>query len=365
MRSAIAIVLITFVVAAPARAAGLNQSYLPYLGHLPPTEAQWFEAAFDVYAEAFIEPDGRVVDPQNGGITHSESQGYGLLLALLGNDPATFERIWQFARFKLQRADKLFAWKWVPGEGIADRNNATDGEMLIATALALAGMRWENGAYMAEAEAIADAIGRKLIMRHGRRKVILPGEWAAPSRYNPNITLNLSYYIPLTFPVLQALAPRHPWDEVLADGLELMGDLIHPPSDWSTINDHGEPVPAPGFPRRFSYDAVRIPLYLLQNGMTHPKINEHLFAVWGDDDDGNLFTFDVYSFKRLEKLWGNSYQFSYELLHCAVNGEPVSYESLEMKMDNYFDSSLHLLAVASMYADWPECFPGSQGARPS
>jgi endoglucanase len=33
------------------------------------------------YRDRFVMPDGRVVDDANGGISHSEGQGYGLLLA--------------------------------------------------------------------------------------------------------------------------------------------------------------------------------------------------------------------------------------------------------------------------------------------
>jgi endo-1,4-beta-D-glucanase Y len=33
------------------------------------------------YRDRFVMADGRVVDDANGGISHSESQGYGLLLA--------------------------------------------------------------------------------------------------------------------------------------------------------------------------------------------------------------------------------------------------------------------------------------------
>jgi len=358
-RLAIAIILAAVLVSAPGplRAANLNQSYAPYLGQLPPAESHWFESAFKIYRKAFIRSDGRVVDPQNGGITHSESQGYGMMLALLGNDPATFDRMWEFARFKLQRADKLFAWKWVPGRGIADRNNATDGEILIATALALAAMRWDNGTYLAEATAIADAVGRKLVIEYGGFTILLPGEWAAPSRYNPDATINLSYFIPLTLPIMEALAPRHPWEEVMADGMRLMDELIHPPSDWSMLNEHGEPVPARGFPQHFSYDAVRIPLYLLMFGKTHDKVSMYLREVWKDDDNRNVFPFDVYTFSRKDKFWGNSYIFTYELVHCVEDGEPISYDAMEMKMTNYFVSSLHLMALAAMYANWPECFP--------
>ncbi|MCF3933708.1 glycosyl hydrolase family 8 [Acuticoccus sp. M5D2P5] len=356
MRLRSALLALLLLLSLSPRSYALDQSYMPYLGQLPPAEQQWFAAAFQIYRKAFIQPDGRVFDPQNGGITHSESQGYGMLLALLGSDPETFDLIWRFAKAKMQRADKLFAWKWVPGRGLTDRNNASDGEILIATALGLAGMRWDNAEYIAEATAIAEATGTKLIREFGGFTVLLPGEWAAPTPREPDPTLNLSYYIPLTLPVLEALAPDHPWEKVMRDGDAILDSLIHPPSDWSTVNAYGEVVPARGFPPRFSYDAVRIPLYLMQLGRTSPKVTRYLMEIW-PDDTRDIYPFDVFTFARTDKFWGKSYVFIYEMLHCLDDGTPISADATEMKMTNYFDTSLHLMAIAAMYAHYPECFP--------
>ena len=53
--------------------------------------------AWDLYKQKFVMADGRVVDDVNGEISHSESQGYGLMLSCLANDPTTFARILGFA----------------------------------------------------------------------------------------------------------------------------------------------------------------------------------------------------------------------------------------------------------------------------
>ena len=42
------------------------------------------ESDWAAYRDRFVLADGRVVDDGNGGISHSEGQGYGLLLAVLG-----------------------------------------------------------------------------------------------------------------------------------------------------------------------------------------------------------------------------------------------------------------------------------------
>ena len=49
----------------------------------------WFEAEWQIYASTFVTADGRIVDNANGNVSHSEGQGYGLLLAALADD---FER---------------------------------------------------------------------------------------------------------------------------------------------------------------------------------------------------------------------------------------------------------------------------------
>ena len=48
---------------------------------------------WSAYKARFVRSEGRVVDDANGGISHSESQGYGLLLAYLAGDRVAFETI--------------------------------------------------------------------------------------------------------------------------------------------------------------------------------------------------------------------------------------------------------------------------------
>ncbi|MBN9058080.1 MAG: endoglucanase, partial [Rhizobiales bacterium] len=63
------------------------------------------------YSDRFVAPNGRVIDDANGDISHSEGQGYGLLLAFAADDRAAFERIWSFTRTELLlRDDGLAVW---------------------------------------------------------------------------------------------------------------------------------------------------------------------------------------------------------------------------------------------------------------
>lgn len=332
------------------------RAYAPYIGELGPAARLWFERAFGVYKASFID-GGRVFDPQNRGITHSEGQGYGMMLALMGNDRATFSAIWQFARTKMQRADGLFAWKYVPGRGVADWNNATDGDLFIATALALGAYRWQVPEYLSEAVRIADAVGRKLIIEHGGYTLLLPGEWARPNGKRPSAVVNLSYIVPMMFPVMDALAPQYAWNEVHADSVRILDSMAQPPSDWTEIAADGQTTPARGFPQMFSYDAVRIPLYFMQFGQELGKTADRLHALWGSPSSG-MFSFDVMTIKPVAFFHGKSYELVHDMMECRRSGRQVSDDVLHMEMENYYDSSLHMMALGALYALYPQCYPG-------
>ena len=265
--------------------------------------------------------------------------------------------MWDFARRELQRSDGLFAWKYEPGKGVTDKNNATDGEILIASALTLGAQRWNRPEWREEAEHIANVTGRKLIKRYGGYTVLLPGEWARPSSGNPDVTLNMSYYIPMTLHLMEMLAPRHDWEEVYWDGLEIFDRYIHPPSDWSTLDENGDPSPAEGFSPKFAYDAVRIPLYLLMDGTPHPLVYQFVDGVWGPPRGEVIYPFDVYTGAPRDRFWGEAYDLIHELQHCAFTGEKVKSESFTVDTSNYFGSSLHLMAIAAIYANYPQCYP--------
>src|SRR6201989_3063834 len=106
--------------------------------------------------------DGRIIDRANGNISHSEGQGYGMLLSVAADDRDSFEAIWNWTQKQLYvRGDNLAAWKWDPDANphVSDQNNATDGDLLIAWALMRAGKKWSEPKYTDAARAIAGAIG--------------------------------------------------------------------------------------------------------------------------------------------------------------------------------------------------------------
>ena len=84
------------------------------------------------YRSHFITPEGRVLDNANRGISHSEGQGYAMLLATRQDDRATFQRLWQWTQTLAVREDGLYAWAWNPNTDpkIQDVDDASDGNLL-------------------------------------------------------------------------------------------------------------------------------------------------------------------------------------------------------------------------------------------
>jgi endo-1,4-beta-D-glucanase Y len=251
----------------------------------PALEAEEWAA----FKARFLRPDGRVVDTGNGGVSHSEGQGWALLCAERAGDREAFERILTWTRRALQRrGDALFSWRFRPdatGGGVDDPNNASDGDLMIAWALLRAGANWRERELAEAGTAVARDILRLLVRQVGDEVVLLPG--ATGFEQPSHVTVNLSYY---AFPAIRVLARAVPdpvWLRLAADGIGLMrrarfGRWGLPP-DWLALpRTGGRPAPAPGWPPRFSYDAVRVPLYLAWAGLGREPVAEGAARFWGD-----------------------------------------------------------------------------------
>lgn len=236
-----------------------------------------------VFKDRFIR-DGRVVDTDNGGISHSEGQGYGMLLAVAHDDPATFEALWSWTRETLRRPDGLFSWKYDPdaegGPRVTDVNNATDGDILIAWALARAAEWWQEPAHGADADAIAGTVLGALVVTTDQGALLLPGQegFTGPDKR----VVNPSYWV---FPALAELGRRTGdarWGDLTAGGLDLLARARfgrwNLPPDW--LETAGDLRPATDFPPRFGYNNVRVPLYLVWGGVDSPERLAPYLGFW-------------------------------------------------------------------------------------
>lgn len=248
-----------------------------------PNQADW---AF--FHDRFLTTDGRIIDNGNGGVTHSEGQGYGMLLAAYYGDRASFDLIRDWTEKNLRRPhDHLHAWRYDPQAEVpvADPNNATDGDIFIAFALARAGERWHEPAYTAAAIGIASDILRLCVVDFNGRSIMLPGVrgFKRPEGY----VLNLSYYAFAQMNGLSKVLPDPLWAKVQQDGLAIMrgahfGPYALPP-DWVLVTQDGKYRPADGWPARFSYDAVRIPLNLAWVRLREPALKA-VVTMWSSSD---------------------------------------------------------------------------------
>src|SRR5215217_6420796 len=124
-----------------AMAAGLMADKVPIGGTV--LASNWLETAWSAYKKRFVRA-GRVIDDVNR-ISHSEGQGYAMLIAAKAGDRAGFEELWQWTKRELYiDSSGLAAWKWDDRSfpNVTDKNNASDGDILIAWGLIEAADRW-------------------------------------------------------------------------------------------------------------------------------------------------------------------------------------------------------------------------------
>ena len=226
------------------------------------------QTGWSSFKQNFVSPEGRIIDDDNNGVSHSEGQGYGLILAEANNDRETFDRIWKWTQKNLQqRSDHLFAWRWKPsgsGGSVADKNNATDGDLLIAWGLARAAAGWGNSEHRTSAREIAQDIRRTMIRPSRYGPILLPGGRGFDKP--EGVVINLSYWV---FPAFRALAkidPSSDWLNLEHSGLNVVEAArfspLKLPPDWLLVGKSSLEI-AKGFEPVYGYNAVRIPLYLV------------------------------------------------------------------------------------------------------
>ncbi|WGD28800.1 glycosyl hydrolase family 8 [Ancylobacter sp. WKF20] len=319
--------------------------------------------AWNAYMKAFVDDSGRVVDTANGGISHSEGQGYGMLLAYLAGDRSNFERIWSFTRTELLiRDDGLAAWRWDPASKphVTDVNAASDGDLLIAYALARAGRTWGYQPYIDSAQKIARAIGRKLVVRDGSRSILLPGATGFSSKDRPDgPILNLSYWIFEAFPVMKQLAPETDWDALSRSGIELLriaqlGPARLPP-DWISAPTNAPVTVAEGFPPVFGYNSLRISLYLLRAGIADAELQDSFRRSWLTENGGSPAVVDIPTGRVVTRLTEPGYRMLGAVLACALAATPIPDDLRRFEPTLYYPSTLFLLGWALVAEKYPRC----------
>jgi len=320
---------------------------------------------WQAYKTRFVTDQGRVVDTGNGQISHSEGQGYAMLLAVAANDRETFDRLWGWTRANLMvRDDELVAWRWEPQKrpAVADVNNASDGDILIAWALAEAADCWREPAYAIAGRRIAVEAARKVVLFKTKLgAILLPGVsgFHADDRSDGPV-INLSYYVFPAFARLALVAPEFDWAGLSETGLSLLDQtrrLSGPlPADWMSLKDD-KVAPAAGFAPAFSYNAVRVPLYMAWAGLGEREQYAPFMALV-KRTHGALAMIDVTTGKDLGPFGGDAIGAIGALVACVYEGAKAPRMMLASHAhENYYPATLHMLTLVAMRMRYASCLP--------
>jgi endo-1,4-beta-D-glucanase Y len=313
-----------------------------------------------MYLDNYVEQNGRVVDGANGNISHSEGQGYGMILAVLAEDRPSFERIWSFTDTELMiRADGLAAWRWEPTADphVSDTNNATDGDILIAYGLLLAAQQWSDDALYQRALAILATIGRTMIVETEAGPSILPGQYGfIPEDGSPPI-VNPSYWVFEALDLFATLDSSADWQAISKAGQDILRraavSKAGVPGDWIQLKNGGV-VHAPDHPAEFGYNNIRIPLYLIRANANPGFLGPIRRSATGD----TLNKINVINGTRVEPIGEPGYRLIVAGIDCVTAGKPIPTELRTLQATSYYAATLQLLMLDHLRRNEPMCMGG-------
>lgn len=309
-------------------------------------------ALWNSYRKRFIMADGRVVDTLNNNISHSEGQGFAMVLAVAANDRETFNLLYKFAKEKLAiRSDALFAWRYDPNKQppVSDLNNASDGDLLIAWALLEAQARGWGDQNQESAQLILKDLENLVIDHPSFGRILKPGEVGFDQ--DDTWIVNPSYWVFPAFERIAELTGSSFWKRLIPSGEQLMMQHLSSGSkgapDWIVINKQTsnlsfseEKLPI------FGYEAIRVPLYILLAETTDQSLAyEIVNAARTADDSAMLQHFNVETGERLEKFKSHGYRAITALADCKRNQTPLAKKFTQRLDDNYYPATLQLLSL--------------------
>lgn len=320
--------------------------------------------AWWLYKSAFIE-GGRVIDRSNRNVSHSEGQGYGMLIAIAADDRDAFEELWAWTRSELYVGENgLAAWKWDPAATphITDPNNASDGDLLVAWALVRAAEKWGSDDYRSAAAGILDALADHAVIDvAGYGPVLLPGVSGFDAASQPDgPVINLSYWV---FPALAEIGKvksRFPAQALIESGKTLIErarfGTANLPADWLSLKTR-QPQPAINFAANFGFEAVRIPLYAAWNGPGTAALLMPVHKQWNREGENEVRVIELATATDLVAMPDPGYRAVSELLSCSLRAKAASNGFETFEPTQYYPSTLHLLSIIATYERYPACLP--------
>lgn len=251
-----------------------------------------FPLMWQGYQQAFISPQGRVVDASFADQrTTSEGQAYALFFALVADDRKRFAQLLDWTQQNLAQGDlgtHLPAWLWgkrADGQwGVIDDNTASDADLWMAYTLIQAGRLWTRPEYTQKGEALAGLITqREVVSIRGHGPLLLPGLKGFGPDAQGCVTFNPSY---LPLPVAQFMAFKFgsPWHAMTSQLPNLIEQSAPRgfPADWVYIcPDKPVTLPAPNREPDSSYDAIRTYLWIGVASHESPEFRPIKDNLWG------------------------------------------------------------------------------------
>jgi endoglucanase len=259
------------------------------------------------------------------------------------------------------REDQLLAWRWEPNArpAVADMNDASDGDVLVAWALTEAAEYWGDVSYRIAARRIAVEVGRKLLLLGGKDGPLLLPAVAGFSKEDRSDgpVINLSYWVFPAFERLPKVAPEVDWNGLIQSGLSLLKTARFGPAglptDWVSASE-GEIKPASGFVRAFSYNAIRIPLYMAFAGVGDRASYAPFLALWAKDR--TLAPVDIDTGSAGQPFGEAGYNLIAALTLCATQKTPLPYDFFSPHpSENYYPATLQILAVIAAQMRYGSC----------
>jgi endo-1,4-beta-D-glucanase Y len=338
--------------------ASISFGQTPDLPH--PLAAVW-----EAWKAAYMEQDGRVVDLLQSGASHSESQGYGLLLAATMQDAAAFDAIddWTTRHLRI-RQDNLLAWRWLPQGTLAvpDLNNASDGDLFYAWALIRAAKAFDRPALTERATAIARDLSDICIQNHpdgSGRLVFTPA--ATGFQRDTGLIWNPSYLMPLAMEDVAHATGADRLRIAARDGISILDDLASRGlvPDWIELRAEGI-VPVAGMTDANGYEAMRTPLFLIWSGMPqHPAVAQQARAYGGADTvvGSTPTVMDRLTGRVLEVSDNPGYSAVSGLVVCAMRADAGSFVPAFDPSQPYYPATLQLMTLLAQIETLPRCVP--------
>lgn len=317
---------------------------------------------WQAYKKRFVGPKGNVIDNVNGGVSHSESQGYGLLLALAANDADAFGRIYNFTKSTLAiRSDNLHAWRYRPNASrpVDDKNNASDGDVLIAWALLEAAEAGWGELYRNDGHAILTDLEAQMIERPDIGLVLAPGERGFETKTGGQVA-NLSYWVFPAFERLFVLTGKRHWKRLIASGEQLIEQFAVQYDgrvpDWIELpKGQLQADLASKKPPLFAYEAIRVPLYLLMGRETDKNLALAIIKASRMADGRKLQRLDIKSGASKGPFHDRGFDAIGQLAKCHESQYAIPQSTLSRLDTNYYPATLQFLAVLAAKQGYEGC----------